>query len=129
MARTHPGPDGSPHYPGSHVVPALQPGGGGRHAEEKDTWRYKPVCDCAEVGATDPEYKEDQGLAQQKWLQNNPGYWKGYRKGNPGKVQRNLSFQEIRNLKSEDDYIAIVFLTRILIFFCAYDLCFCVLFR
>jgi len=21
------------------------------HGEEKGTWRYKPVCDCAEVGA------------------------------------------------------------------------------
>ena len=58
----------------------------------KALWQNKKIT-------TDPEYKRDQSLAQQKWLQNNPGYWKEYRKRNPGKVQRNRSLQKIRNLK------------------------------
>ncbi|MFH2059662.1 MAG: hypothetical protein ABIJ59_12265 [Pseudomonadota bacterium] len=47
----------------------------------------------------DPEYKEGQRLAQKKWLQNNPDYWKNYRHRNPGKTDRNRSLQKIRNMK------------------------------
>ena len=49
--------------------------------------------------ATDPEYKEEQRLAQNKWLQNNPDYWKKYRKKNREKTDRNRSLQKIRNMK------------------------------
>jgi len=49
--------------------------------------------------ATDPEYKEAQDLAQKKWLQNNPDYWKQYRENNPDKTQRNRCLQQVRNLK------------------------------
>jgi len=49
--------------------------------------------------ATDPDYKENQDLAQQKWLQDNPDYWKGYRQRNPDKTQRNRCLQKVRNLK------------------------------
>lgn len=62
----------------------------------KALWQNKKIT-------TDPEYKKDQALAQQKWLQNNPGYWKEYRKRNPGKAQRNRSLQKIRNLKRRRD--------------------------
>jgi hypothetical protein len=55
--------------------------------------------------ATDPEYKEGQRLAQKKWLQNSPGYWKGYRRRNPGKADRNRSLQKIRNMKTRCDQI------------------------
>lgn len=48
---------------------------------------------------TDPDYKEEQRLAQNKWLQNNPGYWKDYRHRNPEKADRNRSLQKIRNMK------------------------------
>lgn len=51
--------------------------------------------------ATDPEYKKDQHLAQQKWLFNNLGYWKNYRRENPEKVYRNRSLQKIRNHKAQ----------------------------
>ena len=46
----------------------------------------------------DPEYKEEQRLAQKKWLQNNPGYWKKYRKKNRAKTDRNRSLQKVRHI-------------------------------
>lgn len=49
--------------------------------------------------STDPEYKEGQRLAQAKWLQNNPDYWKKYRREHPEKAQRNRSLQKIRNIR------------------------------
>lgn len=52
--------------------------------------------------ATDPEYKEGQRLARKKWLQNNPGYWKEYRRGNPEQAQMNRSLQKIRNMKKRN---------------------------
>jgi len=56
--------------------------------------------------ATDPEYKEGQRLAQKKWLQNNPDYWKDYRCRNLEKAGRNRSLQKIRNMKNREDQIA-----------------------
>jgi len=53
--------------------------------------------------ATDPEYKEGQRLAQKKWLQNNPDYWKNYRRRHPEQADRNRSLQKIRNMKSWQD--------------------------
>ncbi|MCP3889275.1 MAG: hypothetical protein GY702_10430 [Desulfobulbaceae bacterium] len=55
--------------------------------------------------ATDPEYKEEQRLAQKKWLQNNPDYWKDYRRRHPEKADRNRSLQKIRNMKNRRDQI------------------------
>lgn len=49
--------------------------------------------------ATDPDYKKGQCLAQQKWLFNNPDYWKNYRRNNPEKTHRNRALQRIRNHK------------------------------
>ncbi len=49
--------------------------------------------------ATDPEYKEGQRLAQNKWLHNNPDYWKKYRKKNRAQTDRNRSLQKIRNMR------------------------------
>lgn len=51
--------------------------------------------------ATDPDYKKDQHLAQQKWLSNNPDYWKNYRKNNPEKTHRNRALQRIRNNRKQ----------------------------
>ena len=50
--------------------------------------------------ATDPEYKEGQRLAQNKWLQNNPDYWKGYRRRHPEQADRNRFLQKIRNMRN-----------------------------
>jgi len=58
----------------------------------KAIWQKKKL-------ATDPEYKEGQRLAQKKWLQDNPDYWKKYRKKNKEKADRNRSLQKIRNMR------------------------------
>ena len=50
---------------------------------------------------TDPEYRKDQRLANQKWLANNPDYWKNYRERNPQKADRNRALQRIRNQKKQ----------------------------
>jgi len=64
----------------------------------------KPECRRAKKAAwkrhkmaTDPDFKRDQKLSNKKWTQNNPGYWKEYRKINPEKAQRNRILQTIRN--------------------------------
>jgi len=51
--------------------------------------------------ACDPEYKKDQKLANQKWLQNTPDYWTDYRQRKPEKADRNRSLQKVRNCKSQ----------------------------
>ena len=53
--------------------------------------------------ACDPEYKKDQKLANQKWLQNTPDYWKGYRQRNPKKADRNRFLQKIRTCKKQEN--------------------------
>jgi hypothetical protein len=72
------------------------------------TFCSKPDCQLARKAlwqkqklATDPEYKKDQHLAQQKWLSNNPDYWSNYRRENPEKADRNRSLQKIRNHKAQ----------------------------
>lgn len=68
----------------------------------------KPACQRARKAlwqkhklATDPEYKKDQHLSQQKWLSKNPDYYKEYRLKNPEKARRNRALQRIRNRKSQ----------------------------
>lgn len=65
----------------------------------------KPECRKAKKAAwkrhkmaTDPNFKRDQKLSNQKWSKNNHGYWKEYRKKNPKKAERNLMLQTIRNM-------------------------------
>jgi hypothetical protein len=52
--------------------------------------------------SSDPEYKETQKLSNQKWLLNNPDYWKNYRKKNPKKTIRNRMLQRVRNRITHD---------------------------
>ena len=49
---------------------------------------------------TDDDYRTQQHLSHQKWLQNNPGYYRSYRRRNPDKVQRNRALQVIRNRRN-----------------------------
>ncbi|MCP4022703.1 MAG: hypothetical protein GY729_12740 [Desulfobacteraceae bacterium] len=70
----------------------------------------KPACQRARKAlwqkqklATDPEYRKGQRLANQKWLANNPDYWKKYRKRNPEKAYRNRALQRIRNQREQPD--------------------------
>jgi len=53
--------------------------------------------------ATDPDFKRDQKLSNKKWAQNNPGYWKEYRKRNPEKAVRNRILQAIRNRRRSNN--------------------------
>ena len=59
----------------------------------KATWqRYKL--------RTDTDYRTQQQLSQQKWLRDNPGYWKRYRQKNSDKAERNRILQTIRNRRN-----------------------------
>jgi hypothetical protein len=64
----------------------------------------KPVCRRARKAAwkrnkmqTDPDYRYNQKLANQKWSKTHPGYWKEYRRWHPEYVKRNRILQAIRN--------------------------------
>lgn len=70
------------------------------------TYCSKSVCQRARKAlwqkqklATDPEYKKDQHLSQQKWLSANPDYCRNYRQKNKEKADRNRVLQKIRNYK------------------------------
>jgi hypothetical protein len=70
------------------------------------TYCSKPACQKARKAlwqkqkvATDPEYKKDQHLSQEKWLSANPDYYKNYLRRNPEKADRNRALQRIRNHK------------------------------
>jgi len=73
-----------------------------RHKNQ--SYCMKPPCRRAKKAAwkrhkmaTDPDFKLDQKLSNQKWAQNNPGYWNDYRERNPQKAQRNRILQSVRN--------------------------------
>ncbi len=73
-----------------------------RHKNQ--SYCMKPGCRRAQKAdwkrnkmKTDPIFKENQKLSNKKWAQNNPGYWREYRKRNPEKVLRNRMLQLIRN--------------------------------
>ena len=68
----------------------------------------KPNCQKARKAlwqkhklATDIEYEKGQRLANQKWLAQNPDYYKNYRQINPEKADRNRALQRIRNNKKQ----------------------------
>ena len=49
---------------------------------------------------TDSDYRANQKSSQKRWIQENPGYWKEYRRKNPEKAERNRILQSIRNRKA-----------------------------
>ena len=64
----------------------------------------KPECRRAKKAAwkrnkmkTEPQFRKEQNLSNQKWVNNNPGYWTDYRKRKPEKAERNRILQRIRN--------------------------------
>ena len=76
-----------------------------RHKNQK--YCMKPACRRAKKAAwkrhkmaTDPDFKLDQKLSNQKWALNNPGYWAQYRKRNLEKEERNRILQTIRNRRN-----------------------------
>lgn len=52
----------------------------------------------------DDDYRAQQHLSHQKWLQRNPGYYRSYRRRNPDKVQRNRALQIIRNRRNRQRF-------------------------
>jgi hypothetical protein len=52
----------------------------------------------------DDEYRSQQHLSQQKWLQTKPGYYRSYRRRNPDKVQRNRALQIVRNRRNRQQF-------------------------
>lgn len=57
---------------------------------------------------TEADYRTQQKLSQQKWLKNNPDYWKDYRRSNPDKVERNRALQHIRNRRRRCAGLAVI---------------------
>lgn len=59
----------------------------------KATWqRYKMK--------TDVDYRAQQRLSNEKWVNKTPGYWTRYRQRNPDKAERNRALQHIRNRRN-----------------------------
>jgi hypothetical protein len=64
----------------------------------------KPACRRARKAAwkrnkmrTDPDYRFNQKLANQKWGKEHPGYWKEYRSRHQDYAKRNRILQAVRN--------------------------------
>jgi len=73
----------------------------------KQNYCREPGCQRARKAAwqrfklkSDDDYRTQQRLSHQKWLQTNPDYYRSYRRRNPDKVQRNQALQIIRNRRS-----------------------------
>lgn len=49
--------------------------------------------------AADPDYQQNQKESQKNWCENNPGYWRNYRRQNPDYVKHNRVLQTARNAK------------------------------
>jgi len=49
---------------------------------------------------------ENQKNSQKKWLENNPGYWKSYRKQHPDYCDRNRLLQKQRDIKRRARHLA-----------------------
>jgi len=49
---------------------------------------------------TDVDYRAQQQLSNEKWVNKTPGYWTRYRQRNPDKVERNRALQHIRNRRN-----------------------------
>lgn len=80
----------------------------------KQNYCIKPGCQRARKAVwqryklrTDDDYRTQQHLSHQKWLQTNPGYYRSYRRRNPEKVQRNRALQIIRNRRNRHQFSSI----------------------
>jgi hypothetical protein len=67
----------------------------------------KPECRRARKAAwkrnkmrTDPDYRYNHKLANQKWARAHPGYWRRYRRDHPAYVERNRILQAVRNRRN-----------------------------
>ncbi len=59
----------------------------------KAAWqRYKMKIDV--------DYRTQQQLSNEKWVNKTPGYWTRYRQRNPDKAERNRILQHVRNRRN-----------------------------
>jgi hypothetical protein len=49
---------------------------------------------------TDVDYRAQQQLSNEKWVNKTPGYWRRYRQQHPDKAERNRALQHIRNRRN-----------------------------
>jgi len=70
----------------------------------KQNYGTEPDCQRARKAAwqrykmkTDVDYRTQQQLSNEKWVNNTPGYWTRYRQRNPDKSERNRTLQHVRN--------------------------------
>ena len=49
---------------------------------------------------TDVDYRTQQQLSNEKWVNKTPCYWTRYRQQNPDKAERNRALQHIRNRRN-----------------------------
>ncbi len=70
----------------------------------KQNYGTEPDCQRARKAAwqrykmkTDADYRTQQQLSNEKWVNKAPGYWTRYRQRNPDKAERNRILQHIRN--------------------------------
>lgn len=49
----------------------------------------------------DPVYRQNQKDSNRTWRENNPNYWKDYRKKYPDKAEKNRLKQQLRNQKRQ----------------------------
>jgi len=56
--------------------------------------------------SSDPDYRENQKNAQIKWRENNPDYWRKYRREHEKYLQRNRILQKKRDAKRRVRHLA-----------------------
>jgi len=73
----------------------------------KQNYGTEPDCQRARKAAwqrykmkTDVDYRTQQQLSNEKWVNKTPGYWTRYRQRNPDKAERNRILQHIRNRRN-----------------------------
>ncbi len=73
----------------------------------KQNYGTEPDCQRARKAAwqrykmkTDADYRTQQQLSNEKWVNKAPGYWTRYRQRNPDKAERNGILQHIRNRRN-----------------------------
>jgi len=73
----------------------------------KQNYGTEPDCQRARKAVwqrykmkTDVDYRTQQQLSNEKWVNNTPGYWTRYRQRNPDKAERNRTLQHVRNRRN-----------------------------
>lgn len=56
--------------------------------------------------AEDEIYRADQRESQKLWREQNPDYWRGYRKTHPEYVERNRLLQKVRDARAKSRLLA-----------------------